>query len=343
MTLAPEIIHSTPRVRRGDLASYIGGAVLVGAVVVLAAVVPYTASLGTLTNLVGLFVLVILGTTWNLLAGYGGLVSIGQQGFVGAGGLAAISIANEAGVGVLASMVLAAVVCALLALPTSFLVFRLVGGYFAIGTWVVAEVFRLVTTQFDALGGGSGVSLTAFAGVDRVSRIAQVYWTGLTLAVVVVLATWLLMRSRLGLGLTAIRDDRVAAAGLGVGVRHAQRIVYVAASAGAGLAGALLAVNGLRVTPDSIFSVQYTAAMIFIVVIGGLGSIEGPILGALLYYVIQQQLQDQGVWYLVVLGAVAMLAVLLLPKGLWGLLSRDGALQVFPVGYRVTVESGGKR
>jgi branched-chain amino acid transport system permease protein len=342
-SLAPEVIHSIPRVRRGDVTSHVGGAVLVGAVIVLAAVVPYTASLGTLTNLVGLFVLVILGTTWNLLAGYGGLVSIGQQGFVGAGGYATIYVANEAGIGVLASIAVAAVVCALLALPTSFLVFRLVGGYFAIGTWVVAEIFRLVATQFDALGGGSGMSLTAFAGVDRVSRIAQVYWTGLTLAVVVVLATWLLMRSRLGLGLTAIRDDRVAAAGLGVGVRRAQRIVYVAASAGAGLAGALLAVNGLRVTPDSIFSVQYTAAMIFIVVIGGLGSIEGPILGAVLYYVIQQQLQDRGVWYLVVLGAVAILAVLLLPKGLWGQLSRHGTLQVFPVGYRVNVESGGKR
>lgn len=332
-----------PEVHRGGLTSYAGGAVLLSAVVLLAAVVPFVVSLGTLTNLVGLFVLVILGTTWNLLAGYGGLVSIGQQGFVGAGGYATIFIANELGTGVLPAMALAAVVCAGLALPTSFLLFRLVGGYFAIGTWVVAEVLRLLTTQFDALGGGSGMSLTAFAGVDRVSRIAQVYWTGLALAVVTVVATWLLMRSRLGLGLTAIRDDHVAAAGLGVGVRRAQRIVYVSASAGAGLAGALLAVNGLRVTPDSIFSVQYTAAMIFIVVIGGLGTIEGPILGAVLYYVIQQQLQDQGAWYLVVLGAVAILAVMVLPKGLWGLLSRNGALQVFPVGYRVNISHGGKQ
>lgn len=338
-TVAP----TTPKIRRGGLSSLIGGAALLAAVVVLALVVPYAVSLGTLTNLVGLFVLIIFGTTWNLLAGYSGLVSVGQQAFVGAGGYATIWMANELGIGVIASIALAAGVCALLALPTSFLVFRLIGGYFAIGTWVVAEVFRLVTTQFDTFGGGSGMSLTAFAGVDRVSRIAQVYWTALALAVIVVLATWLLMRSRLGLGLNAIRDDATAAAGLGVGVRRAQRIVYVAASAGAGLAGALIAVNGLQVTPDSIFSVQYTAAMIFIVVIGGLGSIEGPILGAVLYYLIQQQLQDQGVWYLVVLGAVAILAVLLLPKGLWGLISRNGALQIFPVGYRVNVNSGGER
>lgn len=342
-TTAPAPAVTMPKVRRGGLSSLIGGGALLAAVLVLALVVPYAVDLGTLTNLVGLFVLVILGTTWNLLAGYGGLVSVGQQGFVGAGGYATIWIANGLGIGVLPSIGLAAAVCALLALPTSFLVFRLVGGYFAIGTWVVAEVFRLVTTQFDTFGGGSGMSLTAYQGVDRVARIAQVYWTALALTVVVVLATWLLMRSRLGLGLTAIRDDATAAAGLGVGVRRAQRIVYVAASAGAGLAGALIAVNGLRVTPDSIFSIQYTAAMIFIVVIGGLGSIEGPILGAVLYYVIQQQLQDQGVWYLVVLGAVAILAVLLLPKGLWGLISRNGALQIFPVGYRVNLNNGGKR
>jgi branched-chain amino acid transport system permease protein len=162
-----------------------------------------------------------------------------------------------------------------------------------------------------------------------------VYWVALTLAVVSVLATYLLMRSRLGLGLTAIRDDRVAAAGLGVAVRRSQRIVYVAASAFAGLAGALIATNALRVTPDSIFSVNYTAYMIFIVVIGGLGSIEGPILGAIVFYVLQQRLQDQGVWYLIVLGAVAVAAVLLAPRGLWGLLSRNGTFELFPVGHRV--------
>jgi branched-chain amino acid transport system permease protein len=115
---APAPAAAPPQVRRGSRSSIIGAGALVGIAVVLAAVVPYAVSLGTLTDLVGLFVLIILGTTWNLLAGYGGLVSVGQQGFVGAGGYATIWIANEAGVGVLPSIALAAVVCALLALPT---------------------------------------------------------------------------------------------------------------------------------------------------------------------------------------------------------------------------------
>lgn len=327
-----------PHVARGSRGSLVGGSVLVVLVVLLAAVVPYQVSLGTLSQLVGLFVLVILGTTWNLLAGYAGLVSIGQQAFIGAGGYGVVVLADRAGLPLLAALPLAALVCGALALVTSFLVFRLVGGYFAIGTWVVAEVFKLATTQVDELGGGSGLSLQAFRGVDRVDRVATVYWVALGTAVLVVLLTYLLMRSAVGLALTAIRDDPKAASGLGVDVRRRQRMVYVAASAGAGLAGALIAMNTLRVTPDSIYSVQYSAFMIFIVVIGGLGSIEGPIVGAVVFWVLEQQLAQYGTWYLVALGALAVVVVLSAPRGLWG--STAGRrLEVFPVGYRVGARS----
>ena len=149
-------------------------------------------------------------------------MSIGQQAFIGAGGYGVIYLADAVGVPLLAALALAAVVSGLLALVTSFLVFRLVGGYFAIGTWVLAEGFRLLTTQVDALGGGSGLSLQAFSGTDRVTRIATVYWVALALAVLVVVATYLLMRSPVGLGLTAIRDDVKAASSLGVHVRRWQ-------------------------------------------------------------------------------------------------------------------------
>jgi branched-chain amino acid transport system permease protein len=207
-------------------------------------------------------------------------------------------------------------------------VFRLAGGYFAIGTWVVAEVFRLVTMRVDGLGGGAGLSLSAFRGTDRVERVAFVYWFALAVMVAVVLGTYLLMRSRAGLGLTAIRDDRVAASSLGVAVDRGRRLVYVAGSAGAALAGALIALSTLGVTPGSIYSVNWTAAMIFIVVVGGIGTIEGPLVGAVLYWVLQQALAPLGTWYLVVLGAVAALVVLVAPRGLWGLVA--GRYQLFP-------------
>lgn len=326
-------------VDRGGRKSLIGLAAMVAAVLFLALWVPYNVSLGALSDLVGLFVLIILATTWNLLAGYGGLISIGQQAFIGAGGYGVIYVADHVGVPLIGSVLLAGVVCAALAIPTSFLVFRLVGGYFAIGTWVVAEVFKLLTTQIDALGGGSGLSLRAFQGVDRVDRVATVYWVGLTLAALVVAGTYLLMRSKVGLSLLAIRDDPTAAASLGVSVRRSQRIVYVLSSAGAGLAGALIAINTLRVAPDSIYSVSYSAFMIFIVIIGGMGTIEGPVLGAVIFFVLQQQLAQQGTWYLVALGVVAIVVVLLAPRGLWSLLTR-GRLTVFPVRFRVRRERG---
>ncbi|MFD6141850.1 branched-chain amino acid ABC transporter permease [Promicromonospora sp. NPDC060271] len=322
-----------PTVTRGGRASLVGGGVLLLVVVLLAAVVPYVVTLGALSSLVMLFALVILGTTWNLLAGYGGMVSVGQQAYVGVGGYALIQLADAVGAPPWLAVPAAGLIGAAIALPTSYLVFRLAGGYFAIGTWVVAEVFRLVTMRIDGLGGGAGLSLSAFRGTDRVERVAFVYWFALGLMVAVVLGTYLLMRSRVGLGLTAIRDDRVAAGSLGVAVDRGRRLVYVVGSAGAALAGALVALSTLGVTPGSIYSVNWTAAMIFIVVVGGIGTIEGPLVGAVLYWALQQVLAPLGTWYLVVLGAVAVAVVLLAPRGLWGLVAARH--QLFPTAHHI--------
>lgn len=320
------------RVRRGGPAALVGGAVLAVAVGVLA-YLPFFASRGAQIDLVGLYSLVVLGTMWNLLAGYGGMVSIGQQAWIGLGGYGLVYLAQVLDVNPFLAIPLAALVCGVLAWLISFVAFRLSGGYFAIGTWVIAEVVRLTVTQVDAVGAGSGASLTAFSGIEPVYRIAYVYWVALGVAVLVVLGVYLLMRSRLGLALTAIRDEPTAAGSSGVHVTRARRLVFVLAAVGCGLAGAVVVANTLRVQPGSIFSVDYSAMMIFIVVIGGLGTIEGPILGAVVYHLLQNNLADLGNWYLVIVGAVAIAVTLLAPRGLWGL--ARGRLEVFPTGYRV--------
>lgn len=332
---APDARPAQPpaRVVRGTRASWAGLGAL-AALIVLLAYLPYLVSRGTQVSLVSLFALVVMGTMWNLLAGYGGMVSIGQQAYVGLGAYGLVVAADKVGMSPYVAVPLAAVACGAVAFLASFLVFRLAGGYFAIGTWVLAEVAKLMTTQVDDLGGGSGISLAAFAGTRPALRIAYVYWLSLATAVLAVLAVYLLLRSRLGLGLTAIRDDATAAGSLGVEVARSKRIVYVVSAVGCGLAGGMLTASTLRVTPDSIFSVNYTAAMLFIVIIGGIGTIEGPVVGAVVYYVLQEQLADLGAWYLVVLGVVAIAVTLFLPKGLWGLLSR-GRYRIFPVGYRL--------
>ncbi len=127
-----------------------------------------------------------LAEMWNLLAGYAGLVSIGQQAFVGFGAYMLFALAIYLGVSPLLALPLAAVLTGLIAIPTAFVVFRLRGAYFAIGTWVVAEVYRLVFAQLTALGGGSGKSLPAglvrAISADAATRDAIIYWIALALA-----------------------------------------------------------------------------------------------------------------------------------------------------------------
>ncbi|KJK48615.1 ABC transporter permease [Lentzea aerocolonigenes] len=309
-------------------------AVVLGVLVAVLAYAPYAVSRGTQTQLVLLFCYVLMGTMWNLLAGYGGMVSVGQQAYIGIGSYGLVTIADQMGVPAVLAVPLAGVAAGAVAWVTSFLVFRLAGGYFAIGTWVVAEVLRLVFTQVDGLGAGAGVSVGAYGDLGPAYRIAVVYWLALATTVLSVFGVYLLMRSRTGLGLTAVRDDPVAASSLGVGVAGAKRLVYVAAAVGCGMAGALIASNTLRVQPESAFSINYTAVMMFVVVIGGIGAIEGPILGAVLYFLLERELSHFGAWYLVLLGIVVVAFTLVLPKGLWGLVAGPRR-QVFPVGLTV--------
>jgi branched-chain amino acid transport system permease protein len=190
----------------------------------------------------------------------------------------------------------------------------------------------------NSLGGGSGASLTTLSGFDPTFRQALTYWVSLGCAVVAMLGIYLLLRSRLGLALTAVRDDETAARGVGVRVGVAKRIVYLVAAAGCAAAGGLLLVSTLNVTPDSDFSVQWSAYMIFIAVIGGIGTMEGPLLGAILFIVLQQTLSNYGAWYLVLLGGLAIVVAVWTRRGLWPLLTDRIGLTLFPTGYVVDDE-----
>lgn len=327
---------SAIRVRRSTRAAWVGLGGLVPVLVVLA-MAPYLVDRGTQQSLVLLFSLIVMGTMWNLLAGYAGMVSIGQQAYVGLGSYGLVYLADVVGLPPLPAIVLGAVAAGVLAVPVSFLVFRLAGGYFAVGTWVVAEVVKVLVAHDGTLGGGAGATVSAFSDLSPGRRIAYVYWLALAVAVLAVLVTYLLMRSRLGLGFTAIRDDTTAAAAIGLRVTRSKRIVYVVAAVGCALAGGIVAANTLRVQPESAFSLDYSVSMVFVVLIGGIGTIEGPILGAVVFFVLQQWLSDLGAWYLVILGLVAIGVTLFLPKGAWGVLSGGGRVQLFPVGHRLVL------
>ena len=282
-------------------------------VVVVLALFPYIVYSGTTTIMVQAFILLTLASMWNLLAGYAGLVSVGQQGFVGLGAYFVL-ILNIHNISMFTALPVAAVGCGVAAFPMWWLVSRLRSGYFAIATWVLATTVELIIERISSLGSGTGLSLPHTPNLSSAVLEAYTYWIGLAVTVLALLTVYLLLRSRLGLVLTAVRDDEVAARSSGARVGWARMLVFVVAGAGCGAAGALLAVSQLIVQPSAVFSVQWTAEMAFVVIIGGLGTIEGPILGTIVYVVLQQTLQSYNVWYLIILGLLAMVIAIPLVK-----------------------------
>jgi branched-chain amino acid transport system permease protein len=154
-----------------------------------------------------------------------------------------------------------------------------------------------------------------------------------------VLIVYLLLRSKRGLALTAIRDDTLAAQSSGVNVFRSKLIAYVIAAFGCAAMGAVVALNLLFIQPASSFSINWTAYAIVIVVIGGLGSIEGPILGAIIYFALQQTLSQYGSTYFLLLGVIAVLMATKVPRGLWGLVAARWDLHLFPVRRGLVLES----
>jgi branched-chain amino acid transport system permease protein len=289
---------------------------------------------------VELLSLLVLAQMWNLLAGYAGLVSIGQQAYLGLGGYALLVLADDLGINPFAAVPLAGVVAAAFALPTAVLVFRFRGGYFAVGTWAVAEVYRLLVANTGQLGRGTGRTLKAVFPMARESRELVTYYLAVAVAVAAVAAVYLYLRSRGGLALMAVRDSEAASETLGIDVFRTKLAVYVAAAFGTGVTGALVYLNLLRISPDAAFSISWTAYALFIVVIGGLGTLEGPMVGTLVFFLLRELLSDYGAWYMILLGAFAVVAMLAFPQGLWGVVAERGRLGFFPVQRRAPAPDG---
>jgi len=318
-------------------------AALLGLLVIVAlAAAPIWTGRAELRLLGKIFLYLSLATLWSLLAGYAGLASVGQQAYVGLGGYVLFALTMLAGVHPLVALALAAVIGALVAMPVAVLIFRLRGAYFAIGTWMVAEVFRLTFAQVSALGGGSGTSLSPAVvrslAEGRDAREWLSYWLALGLALAVIAAAFWLLRSRRGLALTAIRDNELAARSLGIDIWRTKFVTYVIVGGLTSLTGALIFLQKLRISPEAAFSVNYwTVFVIFMVVIGGIGTLEGPIVGAVVFFLLRETLAELGTIYLIVFGGVAIAIMLVAPQGLWGLIRDRTGLRLFPLGYRVEI------
>lgn len=296
---------------------------------------PFWADASYLRWLSELAVYFVMAQMWNLLGGYGGLVSIGQQAYIGVGGYALIVLANFAGINPFAAVLLCGLMAALVAMPISQIVFRLPGGAFAIGTWAVAEIFLLLVANTTILGGGSGASLVALKEFDRATRESITFWISISASYGSVLLVYALLRSRFGLALTAIRDSEVASQSQGIDVKRTKFLVYVISAFGFGIAGAIYFLGALRISPDAAFGVSWSPLIIFMVIIGGVGTIEGPLFGAVLFFALSKIFEDYGTWYLTALGLLAIVVTIWFPQGVWGYIANRFDLHLFPVQRRL--------
>ena len=316
---------------RANVAIAIFGALII----IVLALFPIFGGTPWTRRLVDFFTLLALAQFWNLMLGYAGLISVGQQGYIGIGSYTLWLFADVFHINPFISVIFAAIGGAIIALPAATLVFKLKGGYLAIGTWVIAEVLRLIVANIKRTGGGSGITIQAATKLGTSIRVPGSYWWALGAALIAMGATYFLLRSRTGLGLKAIRDNDLAAESTGVNLWRMKLYTYVIGGAGCALVGAIVAIHLLRVQPAAAFSINWTGYLIFITVIGGIGTIEGPIIGTIIYFVLRETTSKYGEWYFIVLGLLAIAVVVWSPAGIYGFVVRKTNFFLFPLQRKV--------
>jgi branched-chain amino acid transport system permease protein len=265
-----------------------------------------------------LLLLALLALSWNVIGGYGGLFSLGHQVFVGVGGYALIVILSYTDLPLPVVLIAAALLSAVTGVVLGYPMLRLRGPYFAIGTLGVALAVLawMLNWPFTKASQSYPLPMSDSLGFTELFQLTIV------IAVLALLAITALVSSPLGLRLVALRDDESGAASLGV--RRVRTLLPVWAVSGflAGLVGALFALQQGSLTPASAFSIQFVLDAIVVCVIGGVGTLYGPLLGAVVVFALRQYTADFGEWAMLIEALVVILVVRLAPEGLWGILSR---------------------
>ena len=286
--------------------------IILAVVAGIAALLPYVA--GTYAQEVGFRILQLgaLATAWNLAAGYAGLVSLGSAGFFGLG-VYAMAFASNAGVPLPLCVLFAAIIAALFAAAVSPALFRLRGLYFSVGTLALAEALRIFMLNSPWFGGQAGVFLTA-----KAPKAYELYWMGLMVAVLVVVTTFLVLRSRLSFRMQAVRDDEDVARQLGVRTFRTKLWAFTISGALIAIVGSLQALNQGIVQPNGAFGINWTIEIISVTIIGGIGTKVGPWIGAVFIVLLGEALLRFPEVHLAIIGVVLVLVIRFLPAGIWG-------------------------
>lgn len=259
-----------------------------------------------------LFLNILLASAWNLVGGFAGQISFGNSSLFGVGAYAT-SLLWLGGMHPLATMPAAAVLAGAFGLLWGWPCLRLRGPYFAIATIGVAEATRIIVNNLEAAGGASGLTLP----LEEEGGPFFLYALGGALAILAVVVSDAVRRSRLGLGLVALREDAAAAAASGVDVGRVQATAFAAAAALTGLGGSYYAQFTLYVVPEKVFGFDLSISLVLMVLVGGIGTVTGPLLGAAVFLFLEQfVLASLADIHLAALGAILIAIVLLDPRGL---------------------------
>jgi branched-chain amino acid transport system permease protein len=291
---------------------------VIAAIVAALVSVPLWASEYMLLLLFLIFLYLAMGQMWNLLGGFAGLVSLGQQIFIGLGAYTLAIMTEVYHLPVWPSVIAGGVISVLFGIGSCVVLFRMRGVYFTIATWILAECLVVFFSNWEYVRMGQGFFIRAGYGTTGVS----VYYPALGLALGSIALVYLLLRSRLGLGLMAMRDDEGAAESMGVEIFRSKVYCFLVAAFVTGIAGAVYYLSQVFVQPYAAFGINWTVALVFIVIIGGIGTIEGPIVGAVIYVLLQQFLSPYAGISMIILGAIAIVIILVAPQGIVGTIQK---------------------
>ena len=265
-----------------------------------------------------------LAQMWNLLAGYSGLISLGQQSFVGLGGYTVAVLSSYYGINIWLAIGLGGVASVFLALFMSLFIFRMKGVYFAIGTWIFAETLLVWFSNWAYVKYGSGLFIKPPGNFSMES----IYYASFVLGVGSVALVYIILRSKLGLGLMAMRDDDQVAETLGVEVFRSKLYCFLISAFMTGVIAGVFYGFQIFIQPYKAFSIDWTVKLVFMVIIGGIGTIEGPVVGALLYILLSQYLAEYSTVSMLILGSIAIGVILVAPKGIMGTLQEKMGFEI---------------
>jgi len=251
---------------------------------------------------------------WNLLVGYSGLLSLGQQSFIGISGYTVAVLTDYYGLNIWLSVITGGFISVLLAMFMSLFIFRMKGIYFAVSTWIFAEMLLIWFGNWKYVKYGTGM----FVNADPLPSMTTIFYVSLILALGGFVAIFVILRSKIGFGLMAMRDDEEAAETIGIRIFRTKFFCFLVAAFMTGLTAGVFYVFQVFIEPFKAFAINWTIVLMFIVIIGGIGTIEGPIVGAFIYVLLSQWLAEYAHISMLLLGIMAILIILFAPRGIMG-------------------------